>query len=120
VFRRGLTWTGQLRESHAVPWSLAIKKFWPQVLAGCTIVGVVAAKAPNDLGFALLGATGLILAVPFAVATASPLIGSYFARLGVARIPEENDPPAVLHPLNLPAIEANTPTTLLQPQPRNV
>jgi membrane glycosyltransferase len=120
VFRRGLTWTGQLRESHAVPWSLAIKKFWPQVLAGCTIVGVVAAKAPNDLGFALLGATGLILAVPFAVATASPLIGSYFARLGVARIPEENEPPAVLRPLNLPAIEANTPTTLLQPQPRNV
>jgi membrane glycosyltransferase len=105
ILRRAGTWTGQLRESHAVPWSLAFAKLWPQMLTGCTIMAVVATKAPADIGFALLGATGLILAIPFAVATASPLIGTLFARVGIGRIPEENDPPAALLPLNLPAIE---------------
>jgi membrane glycosyltransferase len=119
VFRRAGTWTEQLRESHAVPWRLAVIELWPQMLAGCAIMAVVATKAPNDIGFALLGSTGLILAVPFAVATASPLIGTLFARIGIGRIPEENEPPAALLPLNLPAIEASAPTARMQPQTRN-
>jgi membrane glycosyltransferase len=92
-----------------VPWSLAFKHFWPQTLAGCTVLGVVATKAPNDFGFALMGTAGLILAIPFAVATASPLIGSLFARIGICRIPEERQAPAALMLLHLPAIEVNTP-----------
>lgn len=119
-FHRGLTWTSQLRESHAVPWSMAFKKFWPQMLAGCTIVAVVATKAPHDLGFALLGAMGLVIAVPFAVFTASPFLGTMFARFGIARIPEENETPAVVRPLNLPAIDASSSATFAQPQTRNV
>ncbi len=115
VFRRGNTWTGQLRESHAVSWRLAFVKLWPQTLAGCTILAVVAAKAPNDIGFALLGTTGLILAVPFAVATASPVIGTLFARIGIGRIPEETEPPAALLPLHLPAIESSGPVKRMQP-----
>jgi membrane glycosyltransferase len=120
VFRRAGTWTGQLRQSHAVSWRLAFSKLWPQMLAGCTILAVVAAKAPNDVAFALLGSTGLLLAVPFAVVTASPRIGALFARLGIARIPEENEPPAVLLPLHLPAVGASKPVTALEPLPRNV
>jgi membrane glycosyltransferase len=115
VFRRGNNWTGQLRESHAVSWRLAFVKLWPQTLAGCTILAVVAAKAPNDIGFALLGTTGLILAVPFAVATASPLIGTLFARIGIGRIPEENEPPVALLPLHLSAIESSGPVKRMQP-----
>ena len=107
VFRRGSSWTGQLREIHVVPWRLAFEKFWPQTLVGFTILAVVANKSPGDIGFALLGTAGLILAVPFAVATASPLIGTFFARMAIARIPEENEPPLVLLPLHLPAIEAS-------------
>ena len=105
IFRRGGTWTGQLRQTHAVPWRLAFAKLWPHMLAGCAILAVVATKAPGDIAFALLGATGLILAAPFAVATASPLIGTWFARTGVGRIPEENVPPPTLLALQLPAIE---------------
>jgi membrane glycosyltransferase len=115
VFRRADTWAGQLRESHVVPWRLAFAKLWPQMLAGCTIMAVVATKSPGDIGFALLGSIGLILAVPFAVATASPLIGTLFARIGIGRIPEENEPPAVLLPLRLPAIEASAPGTRMKP-----
>jgi membrane glycosyltransferase len=115
VFRRGGTWNSQLRQSHAVPWRLAAKRLWPQTIAGCTVLGVVATKAPHDIGFALLGTTGLILAIPFAVATASPLIGHLFARIGIGRIPEEREAPAVLLPLHLPAIEVNAPLTRIQP-----
>jgi membrane glycosyltransferase len=109
VFRRGGSWNSQTRESHAVPWRLALTKLWPQTIAGCTVLGVVAIKAPNDIGFALLGTSGLILAAPFAVATASPLLGALFAKIGIGRIPEENERPAALIPLCLPAIEAGSP-----------
>jgi len=120
VFRHAGSWTSQLRQSHAVPWRLAFKKLWPQTLAGCVIIAVVAIKAPNDILFALLGSTGLILAVPFAVATASPFIGTLFARIGIGRIPEENETPAELLPLKLPAVEACAPTVPMRPLPRNV
>jgi membrane glycosyltransferase len=77
-------------------------------------------KAPNDIGWALLGTTGLILAAPFAVATASPLFGSLFARIGIGRIPEESEPPAALLSLHLPAIEVNAPVAQKQPQKHHV
>ena len=120
VFRRAGSWTGQLRQSHAVPWRLAFARLWPQTLAGLVVVAVVATKAPHDLGFALLGSTGLILAAPFAVFTASPVIGTWLARIGIGRIPEENEPPLVLRPLKLPAIEAATAELPIQPQPQDV
>jgi membrane glycosyltransferase len=115
VFRRGGVWNSQMRQSHAVPWRLAMKRLLPQTIAGCTVLGVVAMKAPNDIGFALLGTTGLILAIPFTVATASPLIGDLFARIGICRIPEEKEAPEVLLPLHLPAIEVNAPAARIQP-----
>jgi len=95
-----------LRESHAVPWRLAATRLWPQTLAGCVVIAIVATKAPEKLGLALMGAGGLILAVPFAVATASPLLGILLARIGFGRIPEEVEVPAALEPLRLPALEA--------------
>jgi membrane glycosyltransferase len=77
------------------------------MLAGCTVLSVVALKSPGDFGFALMGTSGLILAAPFAVATASPFMGSLFASIGIARIPEEHEHPAALLPLALPAIKIN-------------
>ncbi|MBV8848586.1 MAG: glucans biosynthesis glucosyltransferase MdoH, partial [Methylobacteriaceae bacterium] len=56
VFRRGATWTSQLRESHAVPWRLALTRLWPQTLAGCAVLGVVATKAPEKLALGIAGA----------------------------------------------------------------
>jgi membrane glycosyltransferase len=107
VFRRGGTWNSQLRESHAVPWGLALTRLWPQTLVGCLIVGVVMIKAPERIALAFLGAGGLLFAVPFAVATASPLLGLVLARIGVGRIPEEVDVPTAFESLQLPALEAS-------------
>jgi membrane glycosyltransferase len=104
VLRRGGTWNSQNRLSHAVPWALAWARLWPQTLAGLAICGVIAMKMPHYFGYALMSAGGLALAAPFAVATASPLIGRLFTRWGVGRIPEETDPSTVLAPLHLPAV----------------
>jgi membrane glycosyltransferase len=106
VFRRGGSWNSQLRESHAVPWRLALTRLWPQTLAGCLVLGVVLTKAPEKIALAFMGAGGLLLAVPFAVATASPLFGIVLARMGIGRIPEEVEVPAALESLRLPALEA--------------
>jgi membrane glycosyltransferase len=105
IFGRGLSWNSQTRESHAVPWRLALAKLWLHALFGCTVLGVVALKSPHDFGVALMGTAGMILAAPFAVATASPLIGRLFAMLGIARLPEEKELPHALMPLRLPAVE---------------
>ncbi len=114
VFRRGGTWNSQVRQSHAVPWRMAFEKLWPQTIAGCTVLAVVATKSPHDIGFALLGTIGLILAAPFAVATASPLIGHLFARIGICHLPEEKQASAALLPLKLPAIEVKALAALKQ------
>jgi membrane glycosyltransferase len=113
LLRRGGAWNGQTRQSHAVPWRLAAQRLWPQTVAGCVGLGIVAAKRPDDLAFGLLGLGGLLLAIPFAVATASPLIGAVSARLGIARIPEEIEPPPALRSLRLPALEAGARTKAL-------
>ncbi len=105
VFRRGLAWNSQSRDSHAVPWRLAFANLWPQTLAGCVVLGVVTLKSPHNFWFALMGTIGMILAAPFAVTTASPLVGRLFARVGIAQLPEENEHPEALLPLRLPAIE---------------
>ncbi len=110
VFRRGGTWTSQTRQSHAVPFGMAFAKLWPQTLAGCVVLAVAAIKAPHDIAFFLLGTIGLILAAPFAVATASPLLGRWFARIGICHLPEEKEVPVALAPLRLPAIEVNAPS----------
>ena len=76
-------------------------------------MSVVAAKHPDDLAFALLGLGGFLLAIPFAVASASPVVGALSARLGIARIPEETEPIPVLQSLRLPALEASAQTKAL-------
>jgi membrane glycosyltransferase len=107
ILRKGLSWNSQTRDSHAVPWRLAFAKLWPQTLAGCIVLGVVTVKSPHDFWFALMGTIGMILAVPFAVASASPVAGRLFAKLGIAKLPEEHRHPEALLPLRLPAIELN-------------
>ncbi len=105
VFRSGGSWNSQTRETHAVPWRLALVRLWPQTLAGFAVIATVAMKAPDKIALALLGAGGLLLAVPFAVATASPVLGAALARIGIGRIPEEVEVPPALVPLRLPALE---------------
>jgi len=107
LLRRGGAWNSQKRQSHAVPWHLALAAFWPHTLAGLAVIGVIAETTASDVGYAFMAAGGLASSVPFAVATAAPLVGTLLARIGVGRIPEETEPPIMLLPLGLPALQAS-------------
>ncbi len=105
LFGREIGWIGQTRDDHVVPFALALRNLWPHTLLGCGAIGVLALTHPDAIPYALFLAAGPALAIPFAVGTALPAVGSTFTRVGIGRLPEETAPPASLSELALPAIE---------------
>ena len=116
LFGREIGWIGQTRDDHAVPFMLALRNLWPHTLLGCAALGLLAVTQPAGIPYALLLAAGPALAIPFAMVTAWPLLGSFAARVGIGRLPEETERPAVLLALALPAIESAAPL----PRPSSV
>jgi membrane glycosyltransferase len=108
---RTLDWSTQARHDHEVPWSLAVRQFWPQTLMGLAPVLLLAVAAPSAIPYALLIASGPLLSIPLAVATASPALGRALIALGLDRLPEETLPPPELRALKLPAIEMSQPAS---------
>jgi membrane glycosyltransferase len=102
---RPLDWGAPARHDHEVPWSLALRQFWPQTLVGLAPVLLLAAAAPAALPYALLIAGGPLLSIPLAVLTGSPALGRTLIALGLDTLPEETLPPPELLALKLPAIE---------------
>ncbi len=116
LFGREIGWIGQTRDDHAVPFTQALHNLWPHTLLGCAALGLLAVTQPAGIPYALLLAAGPALAIPFAMMTAWPLLGSLAARVGIGRLPEETARPAVLLALALPAIESAAPS----PRPSSV
>jgi membrane glycosyltransferase len=110
LFGREIGWIGQTRDDHAVPFTQALHNLWPHTLLGCAALGLLAVTQPAAIPYALLLAAGPALAIPFAMMTAWPLLGSFAARVGIGRLPEETARPAVLLALALPAIESAAPS----------
>jgi len=102
---RTVGWGAQARDDHEVPWSLAIRQFWPQTLVGLAPVLLLAAAAPAAVPYALFIAGGPLLSIPLAVLTASPAFGRALIAAGLDRLPEETAPPPELRAIELPAIE---------------
>jgi membrane glycosyltransferase len=109
LFGRTVGWGAQARDDHAVPWSLAVRNFWPQTLLGLVPVLLLAHTAPSATPYALFIAAGPLLAIPLAVVTAQPAVGRALIALGLDRLPEETAPPPELVALKLPAIELSRP-----------
>ena len=109
LFGCQIGWIGQSRDNHAVPPVLALRNLWTHTLLGCGMIGVLAMTHPPAIPYALFLTAGLALAIPLAVITALPSVGSTLARIGVGRLPEETVPPAALSALALPAIETAAP-----------
>jgi membrane glycosyltransferase len=105
-FGKVVGWIGQVRDDHTVSWSAAWQQFWPHTLLGVFCVGLLAFTHPGAIPYALLIAGGPLLAVPLAVLTAIPSLGTTLARIGLGRLPEETAPPVALHALSLPALVA--------------
>jgi membrane glycosyltransferase len=115
LFGREIGWIGQIRDDHAVPPALALRNLWPHTLLGCGTIGVLAITHPAAIPYALFLAAGPALAIPLALVTALPSVGSALARTGIGRLPEETAPPDVLRVLELPAIETAAPLPRLHP-----
>jgi membrane glycosyltransferase len=106
-FGRVIGWIGQVRDDHAVPWSVALRQLWPHTMLGVACLAILAATHPVAAiyAFALI-AGGLAVSIPFAVVTAMPSFGRALARIGIGRLPEESAPPKALAALSLPAVAA--------------
>jgi membrane glycosyltransferase len=93
AFGKSVVWGGQSRDAYGISWRTAIENLWPQLLFGIYVCGFLALIAPPVFWWSLPLTAGYLLAVPFAVVTASPMLGRMMQRIGLCGIPEDFDPP---------------------------
>ena len=105
-FGRALVWGPQRRAGHRVPWTRALARLWPQTLLGLLALWWAVTALGGLAAWLSPFFIGALLAVPIAVASASPTLGRWAVRLGLWRIPEERDPPGIVAALDLPAVAA--------------
>ncbi|SDE11936.1 glucans biosynthesis glucosyltransferase MdoH [Belnapia rosea] len=90
-------WAPQNRAARGISWVDAARLLWPHTLFGAAIFGLLLVAAPGALAWALPPAGGLLLAIPFCVATASPRLSDRLRRMGLAATPEERVTEALPH-----------------------
>jgi membrane glycosyltransferase len=110
---REIGWIGQTRDNHTVPPLAAVRDLWPHTLLGGGAIALLAVGNAVAIPYALFLTGGLVLAVPFAIVTAMPAVGTWLVRLGIGRLPEESAPPAGLQARTLAAAD----TGAVQPHP---
>jgi membrane glycosyltransferase len=93
-FGRRVGWTSQQRDAEGMPLSVAVRCLWPQALVGVFLAGATLWIAPGAFWYGLPIYLGLLLAIPLAMATASPALGRSMARAGLCRTPDETWPAA--------------------------
>ena len=93
AFGKSVTWGGQSRDAYGISWRTAAENLWPQTLFGIVVGGALLAVAPAVFWWSLPLTAGYLVAIPFAVVTASPALGRFFKRHGIAGIPEDFAPP---------------------------
>ena len=90
---RSITWGGQERDARGLRWGAAFAMLWPSPVFGLAVLGATAVSSPAAALWALPVTLGHLVAVPFAVATASPTLGRWLAGHRLCAIPEELAPP---------------------------
>lgn len=109
VFGKKSGWTGQTRDDHSVALSTAIRQFWPHTLLGIILIGSLELTHPECVFYACILLGGLAISIPLAVMTSWPSFGRMLMRLNLCNIPEENQYPAALEPLDLAALNKRNP-----------
>ncbi|MGL5361658.1 MAG: glucans biosynthesis glucosyltransferase MdoH [Bosea sp. (in: a-proteobacteria)] len=82
-------WNGQARDAHALSFSTAFAGLWPHLLFAVYLFGTLLWLSPKILIWSLPLTAGYLLAIPFAMITASPALGRWFRRVGLCGIPED-------------------------------
>ncbi len=88
-FGAGLGWGAQQRDAQGLSWRACAAAFWPGTLFGLVVVVLLAVGAPGALAYAAPYVAGLVLAIPFARATAAPALGLWMAERQLCATPEE-------------------------------
>lgn len=88
-FGAGLGWGAQQRDGQGLSWTAAARAFWPGTLFGLAVVVLLAAGAPGALIYAAPYVAGLVLAIPFAHATAARAVGIWMTERKLCATPEE-------------------------------
>jgi len=93
LFGRSVVWNGQARDARGIRWSAAARELWAPFLFGCIFCGTLGALSPVALLWSLPLTLGYLVAVPFAVISASPRLGAFLADAQLCAIPEEFETP---------------------------
>jgi membrane glycosyltransferase len=89
LFGRSASWSGQVRDTRIVSWREACRALWPQTMFGVALHTALFATVPEILPWALPYTLGYLVAIPFAVVTASPAVGAWCVRHGLCAVPED-------------------------------
>jgi membrane glycosyltransferase len=89
LFGRSERWNGQARDAYRLTWLTGLRGLWPQALFGAALVVVFGAFLPAALPWISPMVAGLLLAIPLAVLSAAPEIGTWLARNVICAVPEE-------------------------------
>lgn len=94
AFGKSVVWGGQSRDAYGISWRTAVENLWPQTVFGIVVCGLLLLVSPPVFWWSLPLTAGYLLAIPFAVITASPSLGRWFKSLGLCGIPEDFSEPA--------------------------
>lgn len=93
VFGKTVSWNGQARDAHGIPWDVALQGLWPQLVFGLAVMIVAGLASPLLVAWGLVMTLGYVVAIPFGVLTADPGFGRRLAVARLCAIPEEFSPP---------------------------
>lgn len=96
VFGKSVTWGGQERDAHGIPWDVATSNLWPQTVYGVVLIGTMAATSWCFALWALPITIGFVLAIPFCVYSANPALGAWMKKGHHFAVPEELDTPDIV------------------------
>jgi membrane glycosyltransferase len=114
LFGRSVVWGGQARDAHALPFLLAARGLWPQTVFGVVVIGLAALMAPSMMLWSLPLTLGYLVAIPFAMATASPGFGRWLVNTRLCATPEEFAPPAILDSLHVASIANDASSSIIE------
>ncbi len=90
---RTLAWDTQRRAGYRLSWAAAARNLWPHTAIGAGLLAAIGVAAPEAIPWFLPFLVGLVLAIPFAVATTSQRLNRLAARWRLCALPEEIDTP---------------------------
>lgn len=93
---RGTGWYGQRRNAYRLPWFEVLAALWRPTLFGAILSGLFALADPAVTVWFLPFLAGLVLAIPVAMVTSSPVLGAWAWDRKFCPMAEEFDPPPIL------------------------